>query len=142
MYKPNTQLILNDLWAAAAADKLGFEVETKIKVGLVVSWVKGFNQTPSFTPYEHLEQWRITVTESGPNAAERFLPQGGDTIADYDWRYLVDDILAEGSVGFISVSDAREKFSEYDEETHGRGAVRIIERNNTPFPQFSEVIEP
>ena len=139
MYKPGTQLILNDLWAAAAAHKLGFEVESNPNNNQYVIQ-KNIGWIEMFLPDARV--WRITVTESGPNAAEKFLPQTKDTLADLNWRYLVDDILAEEVENFISVSDARESFSEYEEETHGRGAVRILERNGIPFPQFSKVIKP
>lgn len=130
MYKPGTQLIMTDLWAAAAAHKLGFEVQSSTRAhtvpGLIGEsiWVRRF--------MEIAEKWRITVTESGPNAAERFLPQVGDLIkfgektlkvlpAKETAMFLHNEIELLDAVDFVD---------------------RIIERNNTPFPQFSEVIEP
>lgn len=72
MYKPNTQLITTDLWAAAAADKLGFSVTTVFEDldGSITR--RGHFYTSSHPEStETLVHWRITVTESGPNAAER-----------------------------------------------------------------------
>jgi hypothetical protein len=140
MYKPETQLVMNEIWAAAAAHKLGFEVETKIKIGTVVSWEKGFNKPPSFVPYEHKEQWRITVTESGPNAAERFLPQLDD-LCDTETPAKTCILgLGIGVAGGICPETANVKI--YGDAVYWRKCRRIIERNGTPFPQFSEVIEP
>lgn len=111
MYKPGTQLIMNKLWSAAAAHDLGFEVEV--------------NNTMSIKGKEALNslftEWRITVTESGPNAAWRFYPD----IKDNDFYMRCDGYGYE----YLDSQDM-----EYFE--------RIIERNGIPFPQFSEVIEP
>ena len=123
MYKPGTQLIMTDLWAAAAAHKLGFEVESAVL----------HNDEEKFLHYFDSEKhkWRITVTESGPNAAERFLPQVGD--------------LIEFGEKTLKVLPAKERALFVHNEIELLDAVdfvdRIIERNNTPFPQFSEVIK-
>lgn len=118
MYKPGTQLIMNQLWAAAAAHELGFEVETE---DYLDQWRKGFAfgfiSINNFIP----SKWRITVTESGPNAAWRFYPD----IKDNDFYMRCDGYGYE----YLDSQDM-----EYFE--------RIIERNGIPFPQFSEVIEP
>lgn len=54
MYKPGTQLIINELWARETAEKLGFELT-------------GGYRTVEGTWFPH----RIVVTSEGPNAAER-----------------------------------------------------------------------
>lgn len=134
MYKPGTQLIITDLWAAAAAHKLGFEVETFEEVDvypttpkyiLPYRWVKGFQVCNvdfggSLTVYD---KWRITVTESGPNAAERFLPQVDDVL-----RGLSMPDKYANMINKDFMSEWLRKFS----------AVKIIKRNGIPFPQFSE----
>ncbi len=121
MCKPGTQLIMVEPWAREAAIKLGFLVEPYNTRGVT--------------------DWRITVTESGPNAAERFLPQVGDFIFNGECVKVVDDFNGLGVPGFIHPTCAAETLTvkgfRYD-----TGARRIIERNGTPFPQFSEVIEP
>ena len=124
MYKPGTQLVMNEIWAAAAAHKLGFEVETE---DYLDQWRKGFAfgfiSINDFIP----SKWRITVTESGPNAAKRFLPQVDDVLRGFS---MPDKYAVMISKDFMS--EWLRKFS----------AVKIIERNGIPFPQFSEVIEP
>jgi hypothetical protein len=107
MYKPGTQLIMVEPWAREAAIKLGFLVEAYNTKGVV--------------------DWRITVTESGPNAAKRFLPQVDDVLRGFS---MPDKYAVMISKDFMS--EWLRKFS----------AVKIIERNGIPFPQFSEVIEP
>lgn len=128
MYKPGTKLIITDLWAAAAAHKLGFEVESKTFSSNY--WQKMFIAQSRFC------QWRITVTESGPNAAERFLPQVDDYV---EWahchpRIVCADDLHPQSEALIPLSFARMYAPQK--------GVRILERNGIPFPQFSDVIEP
>ena len=87
MYKPGTQLILNDLWAAAAAHKLGFSVTTVFEdLDGSITRRGHFYSSSHPESTEILVHWRITVTESGPNAAEKFLPQTKDTLADLNWR--------------------------------------------------------
>jgi hypothetical protein len=138
MYKPGTQLIIDKLWAAAAAHELGFEVETE---DYLDQWRKGFAfgfiSINNFIP----SKWRITVTAEGPNAAERFLPQVGDFIFNGECVKVVDDFNGLGVPGFIHPTCAAETLTvkgfRYD-----TGARRIIERNGAPFPQFSGVIEP
>jgi hypothetical protein len=120
MYKPGTQLIMDKLWAAAAAHELGFEVET-IHPCSSTGWQSKFLSDKRYT------LWRITVTESGPNAAKRFLPQVDDVLRGFS---MPDKYAVMISEDFMS--GWLRKFS----------AVKIIERNGTPFPQFSEVIEP
>lgn len=107
MYKPGTQLIMVEPWSREAAIKLGFLVEPYNTRGVT--------------------DWRITVTESGPNAAKRFLPQVDDVLRGFS---MPDKYAVMISKDFMS--EWLRKFS----------AVKIIERNGTPFPQFSEVIEP
>ena len=110
MYKPGTQLIINELWARETAEKLGFELT-------------GGYRTVEGTWFPH----RIVVTSDGPNAAERFLPQVGDVLRGFS--------MPDKYAGMISkdfMSEWLRRFS----------AVKIIERNGIPFPQFSEVIEP
>jgi hypothetical protein len=114
MYKPETQLIMDQLWAAAAAHKLGFEVESKIPFSDNTSvWTHGFIRAA--------DAWMITVTKSGPNAAWRFYPD----IKDNDFYMRCD------GYGY-----------EYLDSQDMECFERIIERNGIPFPQFSEVIEP
>jgi len=130
MYKPGTQLIMNKLWSAAAAHDLGFEVEV--------------NNTMSIKGKEALNsmftEWRITVTESGPNAAERFLPQLDD-LCDTETPAKTCILgLGIGVAGGICPETANVKI--YGDAVYWRKCRRIIERNGTPFPQFSEVIEP
>lgn len=112
MYKPGTQLIMVEPWSREAAIKLGFLVEPYNTRGVT--------------------DWRITVTESGPNAAERFLPQVFDVV-------------------MLGENDAMRSIGEIDDGTYYSPCgdfwplsevKRIIERNGIPFPQFSEVIEP
>lgn len=128
VYKPGTQLIITELWAAAAAQKLGFEVESKTFSSN--DWQKMFIAQSRFC------QWRITVTESGPNAAERFLPQRNDLIETVnDTHFIVTELLPDDPtwVGNKNQSGIQNPFIE---------CRSIIERDDTPFPQFSEVIEP
>lgn len=148
MYKPNTALILTDLWAAAAADKLRFEWaqwnhiyqewESSEVATLGVCVRRGddifkADENSDYPPiFEEAKKWRITVTESGPNGAGRFLPQAGD--------------LIEFCEKTLKVLPAKERALFVHNQIELKDAVdfvdRIIERNNTPFPQFSEVIEP
>jgi hypothetical protein len=121
MYKPGTQLIINELWAAATARKLGFELDSgRIHWDKKTEfWNTGFSVSA--------DKWRITVTESGPNAVKKFLPQ-------------VDDVLRGLSMpdkyaGMIS----KDFMSEW---LRAFSAVKIIERDGIPFPKFSEVIKP
>lgn len=129
IYKPKTILIMTELWAAAAAHKLGFEVESEIPFSANTSvWTHGFIRAA--------KGWKITVTEFGPNAAERFLPQLGDWAEDVNGnRMLVIEILADDPrwIGNAYQSGIQNPFIE---------CRSIIERNGIPFPQFSEVIEP
>jgi hypothetical protein len=136
MYKPGTQLIMNQLWAAAAAHDLGFEVESFWQASRGV-WTKDFClymiEGASLT---RIDKWRITVTESGPNAAERFYPQRGDLVETVtDTSFIVTELLDDDPVwvGNRNQSGIQNPFAE---------CRRIIERNGTPFPQFSEAIEP
>lgn len=138
MYKPCTQLILTDLWAADAADKLGFEVDTYNH--LFQKWESWFVLLLVNDPFSdwvsRARKWRITVTESGPNAAERFLPQVRDWAEDVNGNWMmVTEILADDPrwIGNARQTGIHNPFTE---------CRRIIERNSTPFPQFSEVIEP
>lgn len=120
MYKPGTQLIMNEQWAREAAIKLGFLVEA-------------YNT-------QCVTDWRITVTESGPNAAERFLPQLDD-LCDTETPAKTCILgLGIGVAGGICPETANVKI--YGDAVYWRKCRRIIERNGTPFPQFSEVIEP
>jgi hypothetical protein len=137
MYKPGTQLVMNEIWAAAAAHELGFEVETE---DYLDQWRKGFAfgfiSINDFIP----SKWRITVTESGPNAAERFLPQLDD-LCDTETPAKTCILgLGIGVAGGICPETANVKI--YGDAVYWRKCRRIIERNGTPFPQFSEVIEP
>ncbi len=116
MYKPGTQLIMVEPWSREAAIKLGFLVEPYNTRGVT--------------------DWRITVTESGPNAAERFLPQRNDLIETVnDTHFIVTELLPDDPtwVGNKNQSGIQNPFIE---------CRSIIERNGIPFPQFSEVIEP
>ena len=142
MYKPGTQLIITDLWAAAAAHKLGFEVESGFpNPAFGEHWVKGVashRRVGNDGAYYWLDikKWRITVTESGPNAAERFLPQRNDLIETVnDTHFIVTELLPDDPtwVGNKNQSGIQNPFIE---------CRSIIERNGIPFPQFSEVIEP
>lgn len=137
MYKPNTQLIMDKIWAAAAAHELGFEVKSnpnnsKYVIKNDIGWVDFF---PSGA-----RVWRITVTESGPNAAERFLPQLDDLCDSETPKKTCILKLGIGVVGAICPETANVKI--YGDAVHYRKCLRIIERNGIPFPQFSEVIEP
>lgn len=129
MYKPGTQLIMNELWAAAAAHKLGFVVHSnpnnnEYVIQNDIGWVHMF--------LPDVRVWRITVTESGPNAAERFLPQVGDLI---DHGGSAVTVLPTGETAL---------FVHNEIELDGATVLfeRVIERNGIPFPQFSEVIAP
>lgn len=127
MYKPGTQLIITDLWAAAAAHKLGFEVETFERE---VFDFTGKLKTPTrwlqfFERYNH--KWRVTVTESGPNAAERFLPKEGDLAFCVETSSPLE--IPEGPGIFQALAKMT-------------GLIPVLYRNGIPFPQFSEVIEP
>jgi hypothetical protein len=124
MYKPGTQLVMNEIWAAAAAHKLGFEMDSNPNNSeYVIQNDMGWVQL--FLPDARV--WRITVTESGPNAAKRFLPQVDDVLRGFS---MPDKYAVMISKDFMS--EWLRKFS----------AVKIIERNGIPFPQFSEVIKP
>ena len=133
VYKPGTQLIITELWAAAAAHKLGFEAQSnpnnnKYVILNDIGWID------MFLPDARV--WRITVTESGPNAAERFLPQRNDLIETVnDTHFIVTELLPDDPtwVGNKNQSGIQNPFIE---------CRSIIERNGIPFPQFSEVIEP
>lgn len=125
VYKPGTQLIITDLWAAIAARTLGFELDSgRIHWDKKTEfWNTGFSVSA--------DKWRIPVTESGPNAAERFLPQVFDVV-------------------MLGENDAMRSIGEIDDGTYYSPCgdfwplsevKRIIERNGIPFPQFSEVIE-
>jgi len=114
MYKPGTQLIMVEPWAREAAIKLGFLVEPYNTRGVT--------------------DWRITVTESGPNAAERFLPQVDDAVD------LGDGALRLTGEIFV-LPDETTNYSPCGDFWPLSDVKRIIERNGTPFPQFSEVIE-
>jgi hypothetical protein len=135
MYKPGTQLIIIDVWAAIVARELRFEIDSgRVHWDKKTEfWNTGFSVSA--------DKWRITVTESGPNAAERFLPQVGDFIFTGECVKVVDDFNGLGVPGFIHPTCAAETLTvkgfRYD-----TGARRIIERDGIPFPQFSEVIEP
>lgn len=137
MYKPGTQLILTDLWAAAAAHKLGFEAQSnpnnnKYVILNDIGWID------MFLPDARV--WRITVTESGPNAAERFLPQMGDTVLA--WCYPDADPQPPAMEVVHRLGDCDQDWCTFDVTPDGSQVKRIIERNGIPFPQFSEVIEP
>lgn len=129
MYKPGTQLIIDTLCAAAAAHEQGFEVESSTRAhtvpGLIGEsiWVRRF--------MEKADKWRITVTESGPNAAERFLPQLDDAVN-----------LKDGVLRLTGEIDENTYYSLCGDFWPLSEVKRIIERNGAPFPQFSEVIEP
>lgn len=138
MYKPGTQLIINKLWAAAAAHKLGFEIESHCKYfhkneeDAERKWIIGFSYG---WPHDQ-DKWRIIVTKSGPNATERFLPQRNDLIETVnDTHFIVTELLPDDPtwVGNKNQSGIQNPFIE---------CRSIIERDDTPFPQFSEVIEP
>lgn len=152
IYKPNTTLILTDLWAAAAADKLGFEIES-FSQQRDWKWKPGFRLNPGYAikispkngdaPRSFVEmptQWRITVTESGPNAAENFLPQVGDILEINEGEGVhVVTVTYTNEAGVVMVLDVPwEDTWPLNIKNHCR---RIIERNGIPFPQFSEVIE-
>lgn len=130
MYKPNTALILTDLWAASAAHKLGFEMESyrqnSINHPLMQGgWEKGFKHS------DH-DKWRITVTESGSNAAEKFYPQRNDLIETVNnTHFIVTELLPDDPtwVGNKNQSGIHNPFIE---------CLRIIERDGIPFPQFLE----
>jgi hypothetical protein len=128
MYKPGTQLIMSKLRAAAAAHELGFKVDSnpnnsEYVIKNDVGWVLLF--------LPNARVWRITVTESGPNAAERFLPQRDD---------VVD--LGDGALRLTGEIDETTNYSPCGDFWPLSEVRRIIERNGIPFPQFSEVIEP
>ena len=74
MYKPGTQLIINEVWAAIAARTLGFELDSgRIHWDKKTEfWNTGFSVSA--------DKWRIPVTESGPNAAERVSKLHSDLI--------------------------------------------------------------
>lgn len=75
MHKPGTQLIMDKLWAAHAAYELGFALGSdnpKTHRSGFPGWRPGFNV--------RADRWRITVTESGPNAAERVRELHSDLI--------------------------------------------------------------
>lgn len=123
MYKPGTQLIINELWARETAEKLGFELT-------------GGYRTVEGTWFPH----RIVVTSDGPNAAERFLPQLDD-LADTETPNKTSILgLGVGLVG--AVCKEKNSVKIYGDAANWRTCKRIIERNGIPFPQFSEVIEP
>lgn len=135
MYKPGTTLIITDLWAAAAAHKLGFEVESFWQASRGV-WVKDFClYMIEGASLITINKWRITVTESGPNAVKKFLPQ-------------VDDVVMLAYAALIVIGVTADKcfckgdwfpFETVPGDLH---PYRILERDGTSFPQFSEVIEP
>jgi hypothetical protein len=129
MYKPGTQLIIIDVWAAIVARELRFEIDSgRVHWDKKTEfWNTGFSVSA--------DKWRITVTESGPNAAERFLPQ-------------VDDVVMLAHAALIVIGVTADKcfckgdwfpFETVPGDLH---PYRIIERDGIPFPQFSEVIEP
>ena len=123
MYKPGTQLIIDEPWAAAAADRLGFKLT-------------GGYRTVEGTLFPH----RIVVTSDGPNAAERFLPQLGDTVLA--WCYPDADPQPPAMEVVHILGDCDQDWCTFDVTPDGSQIKRIIERNGIPFPQFSEVIEP
>ena len=147
MYKPGTQLIITDLWAAAAAHKLGFEVEISVTHNgetLVWEWEEYLSDNLYFNllyPDDDCEtKVFITVTESGPNAAERFLPQVDDLVDTETPNKTSILGLGVGQCGAICKETKKVKI--YGDAVNWRTCKSIIKRNGIPFPQFSEVIEP
>jgi broad specificity phosphatase PhoE len=148
MYKPGTQLIITDLWAAAAAHKLGFEVGISVTYNgetLTLEWEEYLSDNLYANLLYPDDDCKIkvfiTVTESGPNAAEKFLPQVGDILEINEGEGVhVVTVTYTSEAGVVMVLDVPwEDTWPLNIKNHCR---RIIKRDGIPFPQFSEVIEP
>lgn len=105
-------LIIDELWAAAAAHKLGF-----------VFFLDPFNARAM--------DWRIKVTDTGANAAEKFMPMVGDLIQDTGKNYgvIVNILHEDGGV-----------FCQFEKRSICFECDKIIERPHNgemvPFPAY------
>lgn len=126
--KPGDTLIIRELWAVAAAHKLGFE-PIPFYDGRPQPKYKKKGSKYRFEAYDCegclYDAWCILATETGPNAAERFLPQAGD-YCKFTMNKAVIPIDAP-----LALTAQAHDFNSFD---------RIVERPHNgemmPFPKY------